>query len=351
MADRPGAEPGRRVTLARRRRAELNAGWREQLLTLALDPLAYGTVLGKALFSEAVRDAFVTARNESGDDLRTLFVVEDEELKPLHWERLCAPIRSGGKWGLLGTDQRSIFSLYLPSLADRRFPAIGRRDLRALVLVANPPEGNRYGLDRFDESATLSAISAALGDLPHDLLASAPGAIGRPTLDELVARITGGSYTLLHVVAHGWYDDSSGETTLYLLDDSGQVAPVAASRLVERLEPVEGSLGLPRLTFLATCESAAPEGERGGALGGLAQRLVRDLGLPAVVAMTQRVSVTTAMALAREFYVRLRDHGEVDRALVQATAGLAESGRYHRAGAVQPVGGPAALQRPARSRA
>ena len=305
---------------------DLGTGWREQLLTLALDPLAYGTMLGKALFREAVRDAFVTARNESGDDLRTLFVVEDEELKPLHWERLCAPIRSGGKWGLLGMDQRSIFSLYLPSLSDRRFPAIGRRDLRALVLVANPPEGNRYGLDRFDESATVAGIRAALSDLPHHLLASELGAVGRSTLDELVSRLTGGSYTLLHIVAHGWYDDSSGETTLYLLDDSGQIAPVAASRLAERLEGVEGNLGLPRLTFLATCESAAPEGERAGAPGGLAQRLVRDLGLPAVVAMTQKVSVATATALAKEFYVRLRSHGEADRALVQATAGLAGRG-------------------------
>ena len=308
---------------------DLGAGWSEKLLTRALDPLAYGTMLGDALFREAVRDAFVTARNESGDDLRALLVVEDDDLKPLHWERLCAPIRSGGKWGLLGLDQRSVFSLYLPSLADRRFPAIGRRDLRALVLVANPPDNppreQDYGLDRFDEPATVAGIRAALGDLPCDLLASVPGAIGRPTLDELVTRITGGSYTLLHVVAHGWYDDSSGETTLYLLDDSGQVAPVPASHLIERLERVEGSLGLPRLTFLATCESAKPEAERAGALGGLAQRLVRELGLPAVVAMTQKVSVDTATSLAREFYVRLREHGEADRALVQAAAGLADA--------------------------
>jgi hypothetical protein len=106
---------------------DLGAGWREKLLTLALDPLAYGTVLGKTLFREAVRDAFVTARNESRGDLRTLLVVEDPELKPLHWERLCAPIRPGNKWGLLGLDQRSAFSLYLPSLADRRFPCPGRK--------------------------------------------------------------------------------------------------------------------------------------------------------------------------------------------------------------------------------
>ena len=109
---------------------DLGAGWREQLLSFDLDPLAYGTVLGKSLFTEVVRDTFVTARNESGDDLHTLFVVEDEDLKPLHWERLGAPIRAGGKWSPLALDQRSVFSLYLPSLTDRRFPPIGRRDLR-----------------------------------------------------------------------------------------------------------------------------------------------------------------------------------------------------------------------------
>jgi energy-coupling factor transporter ATP-binding protein EcfA2 len=302
------------------------AGWREELLTLSIDPLAYGTVLGKALFTGAIRDTFVTARSEHGADLRTLLVVEDVELKPLHWERLCAPIRTGGNWGLLGRDQRSIFSLYLPSLADRRFRAIGRRDLRALVLIANPPAENPYDLDCFDEPATVAAIGGALGNLPYDLLASAPEAVGRPTLDELVARITGGSYSLLHIVAHGQFDSSRNETFLYLLDATGQVAPVTATRFVERLDELEGAQGLPRLAFLATCESAAPEAERAGALGGLAQRLVRDLGLPAVVAMTEKVSLATASTLAREFYVRLRDHGEADQALVQAVAALADAG-------------------------
>src|SRR5206468_535743 len=61
-----------------------------------------------------------------------------------------------------------------------------------------------------------------------------------------------------------------------------------------------------------------------GALGGLAQRLVRDLGMPAVLAMTEKVSVATAKALAEKFYLRLREHGEIDRALVEAVAGLAE---------------------------
>ena len=53
-----------------------------------------------------------------------------------------------------------------------------------------------------------------------------------------------------------------------------------------------GARGLPHFAFLATCESASPQAE--GALGGLAQRLVRDLGMPAVLAMTERVSLDQA---------------------------------------------------------
>src|SRR5262249_62120080 len=99
-----------------------------------------------------------------------------------------------------------------------------------------------------------------------------------------------------------------------------QVDAVTARRLVGRLRNLNGAHGLPHFAFLSTCESAAPEAE--GTLGGLAQRLVRDLGMPAVVAMTEKVSVATAKALAERFYLRLREHGEVDRALVEAVPAL-----------------------------
>ncbi|MCP4396900.1 MAG: hypothetical protein GY801_06330, partial [bacterium] len=66
--------------------------------------------------------------------------------------------------------------------------------------------------------------------------------------------------------------------------------------------------------------------EYAGALGGLAQRLVRELGMPAVVAMTEKVSIATAEALAGSFYVRLREHGRPDLALTEAGGRLAERG-------------------------
>ncbi|MGD9145760.1 MAG: CHAT domain-containing protein, partial [Anaerolineae bacterium] len=297
-----------------------------ELQQTELDPADYGTVLGKALFQESIRDAFMQARAQSSDHLRVLLVIEDPKLRALHWESLCAPIGVAGKWRHLALDQRALFSLYLPSLTDRRFPAIGRRDLRALVVVANPPEGNRYGLADFDAAGTVASVRESLGEIPHDVLANVEGADGKPTLDELSSRITNQHYTLLHIVAHGWYRDSDGETILYLLDQDAQVKPTTATHLIDRLDQLQGARGLPHLAFLATCESAAPEAEREGALGGLAQRLVRELGMPAVVAMTKRVSISTATALASRFYGRLRERGEVARALVEAGVELAEAG-------------------------
>ena len=66
----------------------------------------------------------------------------------------------------------------------------------------------------------------------------------------------------------------------------------------------------------------APEAE--GALGGLAMRLCRELGAPAVVAMSDRISIDTANALCGPFYRQLRAHGLVDLALAEACSQVAE---------------------------
>jgi CHAT domain len=260
-------------------------------------PKEYGTLLGRAVFQEHIRDAFVQALAKSDGRLHVMLLIEDSELKGLRWERLCAPLDA--KWDFLSLNQRVPFSLYLPSITDRRFPPIGRRDLQALIVVANPRGLEKYGLKPFQDSAAIAAIRAALGeDIAHDVLAEADGAAGLPTLDALSALLTSGRYTVLHIVGHGQYLPG-GETVLYLATADNQVDPIPAERLLERFGRIQGARGLPHFAFLSTCEGALPEAE--GALCGLAQRLVRDLGMPAVLAMTDKVSVVTAMALAKGF--------------------------------------------------
>ena len=298
------------------------------LLAAAIDPRAYGEILGQALFREDVRDAFAQARSETADAdrLRVLLTVEDPRLRAYRWERLCAPLDGG--WDLLALNQEVPFSLYLPSVTDRRFPPVTRREMRTLIVAASPANLGEYALAPFNAPAAVEGVHAALGDIESDVLATGegtqdlPGLLGPATLDALAERITAGGYTLLHLVGHGAVA-GDGETRLYLADADGAVDAVTGTRLLERLRR---SGALPRFAYLSACETASAGVEAAGGLGGLAQRLVRELGMPAVVAMTDKVTVATATALAEPFYRRLREHGHPDLALVAATAGLAERG-------------------------
>lgn len=292
------------------------------LLRGRFTPGEYGKFLGKALFQDTLRDGFNRALAQAGEEkerLRILLTVEAPELKSLHWERLCAPF--DGAWDFLSLRQETPFQLYLPSLASRRYPAIGRLDLRALVLIAGPDDlDGDYGLDPFDIPGTAMAVQEALGEIPSEIIAAVPGTSGPPSLRSLCEKLTTGNYPLLHVVCHGRYHRSSGDTLLYLPEDADRRRPITASLLIERLGRLQGGKGLPHFIFLSTCESASPEAEDG--FGGLGQRLVRELGTPAALAMTGRVSIPTAGEMARAFYARLRQHGEPDRALGEALAGL-----------------------------
>lgn len=303
-------------------------------LTASL-PFAYGQALGKALFAEDLRERFTKALEHARSDLppgspqpkplRVLLTVEDAELRRLHWERLCA--RIDGKWVFLAGNQETPFSQYLPSLVDRSFPPISPRSLRALLLVASPADlSASYSLKEFDVAGVVDAVKSGMGEIECDMLARVPGA-GKPDLPTLLERLTSGRYRLLHIVCHGAYIDH--ETVLYLPDENGRA--VTATDLILGLERLQGGRGLPYFTFLMACQSADPraEGQSGASAretgyGGLGQRLVREVGLPAVLAMTADISVATANQVAAAFYPALRTSagGEVDLALSQALVKL-----------------------------
>jgi formylglycine-generating enzyme required for sulfatase activity len=306
----------------------------QSLLSLS-QPLDYGTALGKALFQGEMRDALVRAvsdsRSQEPGRLGVQLFVEAEDLKGLHWEHLSAPLDGG--WDYLAFHQETPFSQYVPSRTDRFFPPLQRQDVRLLLLVANPRGLEEYRLARFDAEATIASLLNALLDIPTTVLADVGEAAGLnppdllgeiagpPTLDALCEQLTANPCSLVHIVCHGRYRSKDGETLLFLSDAKGDVEALTGSSFLSQLGKLRS---LPYFVYLSTCESAAPEAENG--LGGLAQRLVRELGVPAALAMTDSISIPTAEALARAFYQRLGQHGEVDLALVEALAGLV--GKY-----------------------
>lgn len=298
---------------------------RAQLKQLLPNPRAYGAAMGAALFSGPIGRALDQAIGRAGPNpLRLLLYIEDQELRSERWERLCVPVNGG--WEPLATYQRVPFSRYLPSHADRHFLPISRADLKALVVAASPSRLHEWGLTPFDEEAAVRGVLARLAEaqIPATLLATrVAGACAPPSLDEIVARLSAEQYTLLHIVCHGRSVEYEGAVS-YLCrpDNPDAVDPVTAPRLIDRLNNLRDASGLPHLIFLSSCESASDSND--GALGSLAQQLVERLGIPVVVAMADKVSITTANTLSAAFYTSLAAHGEADLALVQATVRVTE---------------------------
>ncbi len=280
------------------------------LSALRFNPGQYGEALGKALFTGAIRDLFIQALGYP-EHICVLLTIEDQNLRSLEWRRLCAPF--GGNWKLLATQQKTPFSINLPPIVFTHLPSIGRQDLKALVVVADPQAlSGDYELADYDVAGTAASVQSALGtNIPSAVLES-------PSLSALCKRLTDEKFSILHIVSHGRVDKKSGETQLFIPKDTGE-RPVTGTEFIERLKTVEQ---LPYFIFLSTCEGAAPQAENG--LGSLATRLVRELGIPAVVAMTDQVSMATAQEITCPFYGKLYEHGKPDLALVEALSGLQE---------------------------
>lgn len=289
-----------------------------RLLQASRAPLRYGQCLGEALFQDWLKELWFTIRGRESHPFRVLLAQEAQSLTSIHWERLAAPGPSTGQWLPLALDQTIQFAHYLPRQAERSFPVLTPRDLRALVVVANPPRHNRFQLSPFAAANLAAQLQHALTPIPTDHLSTEAGALGMPTLDALCGRLAATNYPILHLVAHGQYRPGIKQSYLYLLDAQGEVAPIPLPDLIHRL----GQLNrLPHFIFLSVCDSAQPDAEVNSS--GIAQPLVQVLGIPAVIAMRETISQTTANALSPSFYNRLHQHGDVSQALNEAIVPLA----------------------------
>jgi len=293
-------------------------------------PRDYGEILGKALFTGSIRDGFARSIR-GGEPLHVMLSIDAPELRPLIWERLCGPQSNGFQF--LGLDQRVAYSRYIPSPVDRETRELRPSDLRALVVIACPEGLSGYGLAEFDPEVAAAAVRDGMRGIRCDFLGPVAGASGRATLDGICEALTRSQYTILHVVAHGRslraLRDEIGvdglkktverrETLLFLETAEGRVDVVEKHDILRNFGTL--NTALPHLVFFAACESGVDAGE--DSLGGLARGLVGELGIPAVIAMSSRVTIVTAHALTRAFYTRLQVHGHVDEALVEAGAGL-----------------------------
>jgi hypothetical protein len=311
---------------------------RETLLIEEFNPKVYGNLLSDALFTEDIRDAYKEAigraAGSSNGQLRIRLWIDNAAAELHHevaWERLYN--ESTTRPVPLATSADTPFSRYISlDIADPQ-PA-DERPLRVLVAISNPT-GLPEGLAEVKVEQELLGLCQALGDLSREKQVDVtvmPGrteltADARRQLEAASFKIVNGETSLshilrhlqgkhvLHFLGHGQFQSNKGNggrAALYLEKDGGGWQAVADGTIVEQLGNLRPQ---PLLIFLAACESAKGAGQ--GPFAGLGPKLVQA-GVPAVVAMREQVEMGMARDLTKDFYRRLLDHGEVDRAMNEA---------------------------------
>ena len=109
-----------------------------------------------------------------------------------------------------------------------------------------------------------------------------------------------GEHHILHYLGHGKYQPTktsvegkivrTGQSFLYLENDDGSLLLAPDKEIVSRLVTFEG---IPRLIFLAACETAKHDPEDPHPFVSLGPKLV-EAGFPAVVAMQEKVPIDLA---------------------------------------------------------
>jgi len=320
---------------------------RARLRAAELDPERYGLALFDALFSGPIRRAYDKATGyaeaQTGGRLRVRLWVDHgaAELHALAWERL-HHVRQAIACPVAASAELP-FSRYVG--LERREPGpVTDWPVRVLFALSNPTDLSDYGLVPLDVEKEVTNLLEPLGDLRqvrglrvtlmpgrtglgvrNQVFQKKPGFSvheGVTSLDNIIRLLTrDAGYHVLHFLGHGRFDRKSGTAALLLEDEGGRVQWARDQDIVAQLQSARP---LPHLVFLAACESARRDPEDGNPFVGLAPRLV-EAGVPAVVAMQDRVPVATARDLTRDFYRYLLEHGSVDLALNQARLLLFES--------------------------
>ena len=233
------------------------------------------------------------------------------ELHTLPWELL-----QEGRV-MLSAHTDTPFSRYLP-IALPWGGQVTERPIRVLVAISNPDDLEaKYSLPQGDVAMERQALGNALSgtsDLQADFLDPPV------TLERLEEKLRKG-YHILHFLGHGAFSAKRNQAALYMQDAEGQARRVLDEELVGMLarQGVQ-----PRLVFLAACQSATRSSA--DAFLGLGPKLV-SVGVPAVVAMQDFVTVETTRKFSAAFYRRLLEHGQVDQAMNEARSTLLTAGR------------------------
>jgi hypothetical protein len=284
-----------------------------------VDPIDEGEQLLAWLLShEALKSAWAEVRGQQPQRrIRLRIDAAAPELHALPWELLRDPGDGAAPLDLAAT-VATPFSRYLAGRWQPGRPVL-KRPVRVLVAIANPENLEQHQQEPLDVDQEWEILQSA-ADQPGVKLTLLPQPC---TLLKLEQELKKG-YHVLHFIGHGAYSKKEGRVALFLADETNKVAQVYDEDLVNMLahqlaDTDQRQDDKLRLVFLASCQTATRS--PADAFRGLAPKLVAA-GVPAVLAMQDRVPIETARQFAATFYRQLLEHGQVDLASNEARSAV-----------------------------
>lgn len=229
------------------------------------------------------------------------------ELHTLAWETLHDPSPAAAVRSL-AADLDTPFSRYVACPWEPLGTVAG--PIKVLTAIAAPGELERYGLAPIDRAGEEKILADAFALAPAGLV-QRTALRGPCTLAALAAELERG-YHVLHLVAHGAVNSDRSGGVVFLERADGGVERVDVDRFARTIDCLSRSL---RLVVLMSCNTAtrSPTDPRFG----FAPALLAA-GVPAVLAMQDRMPMPTAAAFTRAFYEELWHSGQIDRAANRA---------------------------------
>ncbi|MCP4539005.1 MAG: SUMF1/EgtB/PvdO family nonheme iron enzyme [Chloroflexi bacterium] len=278
------------------------------------DPVYDGQRLFDALLADSIlRSTWDQARGQSPQRRIRLRINKGApELHTLPWELL----RDGDT--MLSANGKTPFSRYLP-VFEEWGGAVENRPIRVLVLISNPNDLKEKNLPPLDVETERNILTEAFSKLDENEIEL--DFLDSPVTLERLGTKLHKEYHIIHYLGHGTLSRDKKSTILYMQDEAGNTQFVDDEQFSGMLSRQRVK---PRLVFLAACQSAARSTT--DAFRGLGPKLV-NAGIPAIVAMQDKLEITTARKLSQVFYQRLAEHGIVDYAMNEARSVLLTAGR------------------------
>jgi tetratricopeptide (TPR) repeat protein len=294
------------------------------------DLVSLGQELYNALFQGTIRDSWMIAQGVAQNQkeiLRLRLGLKDDKLPLLPWEVL----HDGARPLATGTDV--VFSRYRstfaqpPNASQWRTAAAKEQPLRILMVLAAPSD--QEVLQLHQEAAHLQQElqrdgggRASSGQAPKTSPLELT-ILDQPGREQLTQALEQGRYDILHYAGHSDLSAAGGD--LYLVSNKTGLTEVLSGDDLAGLLVNNGV----RMVVFNSCQgtftaTASSTNKPGGSPGNLSDALLKR-GVPAVLAMAERIPDDVALTLSRLFYRNLKQRSPIDLGLSRARQGLLSS--------------------------